>query len=85
MPLGGPGVGKSTVCNFLIDGKDLGRFKASDSADTGVTKVVTSHSNFALGNKDLPYVKVFDVPGLTDPDLPIEDWAQEVRSGIPVN
>lgn len=24
VPLGGPGVGKSTVCNYLLDGEDSG-------------------------------------------------------------
>jgi dephospho-CoA kinase len=27
--LGGPGGGKSNLCNFLIDGYDSGRFKSS--------------------------------------------------------
>jgi dephospho-CoA kinase len=37
IPSGGPGSGKSTVANFLIDGKDSNRFKASDTTNGGET------------------------------------------------
>ncbi len=28
-------------------------------------------------------IKVFDTPGLADPELPIEQWAKEIREEIP--
>ena len=43
VPIGGPGVGKSTVSNFLIDGKDSGRFKTSKSTEGGETRSVSVH------------------------------------------
>lgn len=41
IPFGGAGVGKSTVCNYLIDGKDSDKFKASQTTDGGETQEVT--------------------------------------------
>ena len=72
VPLGGPGVGKSTLCNYLLDGKDSGKFKASKTTDGGETKEVSSFKGNALGKKNGPKVLIFDTPGLADPEMPIE-------------
>jgi ribosome biogenesis GTPase A len=82
VPLGGAGVGKSTLCNFLLSGKDSGKFKSSKTTDGGETKEVISHGGKALGKANGKSVKIFDTPGLADPDQPIQQWADEVRKGI---
>ena len=83
MPFGGPGAGKSTVCNFLLDGEDSNTFKASESTAGGETKVVSSKKNWALGDSNTgKRVHVFDIPGLADPELPIEKWVEEIRESI---
>jgi GTP-binding protein EngB required for normal cell division len=83
VPFGGPGVGKSTLCNFLIDGKNSGLFKSSDTTEGGETKHVTHQEGHALGDSSLKKrVKVFDVPGLGDPDLPIDMWVDEIKEGF---
>ena len=84
VPFGGTGVGKSTVCNILLDGEDVGTFKTSEITDGGETKFVTSGVGWALGDRNFRRrVQVFDVPGLADPDLPIEQWVQEIWDTIP--
>ena len=82
VPFGGPGVGKSTFCNMILDGKDSGRFKSSESTQGGETKKVSSFKGNALADQKNAKVKVFDVPGLTDPDLPIDLWVEEIRNGV---
>jgi len=67
---------------MLLDGKNSGRFKSSDSTAGGETKKVTSHKGSALGDSKKAKVQIFDVPGLTDPDLPIDLWIDEIRSGV---
>ena len=47
--IGGPGTGKSTVNNFLLDGKDSGRFKASKTTEGGETKSVSKQLGHAFG------------------------------------
>ena len=81
--MGGPGCGKSTLCNFLLEGKDSGKFKASKSTKTGETKTVSSQEGYALGDPSRCKVKIFDTPGLADPELPIEAWCDEIRDSIP--
>jgi septin family protein len=84
VPFGGSGTGKSTICNFLLDGRQSHSFKASNSTEGGETKTVSSKKNWALGDpKTNKRVQVFDIPGLADPDLPIQQWAEEVRASIP--
>ena len=83
VPFGGAGVGKSTLCNFLIDGKDCAKFKASKTTEGGQTQKVTSTFGKALGdNKSTKEVKVFDVPGIADVNIPIEAWIQAIKDGI---
>lgn len=38
MVVGPPGVGKSTLCNFFIDGKGSQKFKSSNASVGGVTR-----------------------------------------------
>lgn len=84
VPFGGSGVGKSTVCNFLLNGNKKQVFKASDTTETSETLEVTSHEGWALGKPELKKkVKIFDVPGICSPDVPIEEWAETIRDGIP--
>jgi predicted GTPase len=83
VPFGGPGVGKSTLGNYLLDGRDSGRFKGSDTTEGGETKHVTHQSGRALGDaQSTKLVQVFDVPGLGDPDLPIDMWVDEIRESF---
>lgn len=51
VPLGGAGVGKSTIQNFLIDGKDSGKFKTSKTTGGGETKAISFQAGVALGDK----------------------------------
>ena len=71
VPFGGAGVGKSTVCNFLVSGKDEGPFIASKTTEGGETRDISYRDGYALGNKSNGRVKVVDMPGLADPTLPI--------------
>lgn len=83
VPFGGPGTGKSTLSNFLVDGEDSGKFKASDTCEGSETKEVTFHKGWALGDKSLKkMVQVYDVPGLGAPDLPLEDFVDEIKKGL---
>lgn len=84
VPFGGSGVGKSTLCNFLLNGNTVQKFKASDTTEASETQKVTSYKGTALGKKELKkLVQVFDVPGICSPDVPIEEWAETIRDGIP--
>jgi ribosome biogenesis GTPase A len=86
VPFGGPGSGKSTLCNFLIDGKNSGKFKTSDTTDGSETTEITHHTNWILGDKKLKKkVQIFDTPGLGAPDLTIDDWVGAVKEGVPEN
>ena len=67
---------------MLLDGKDSGKFKSSESTQGGETKKVSSFKGHALGDQKKAKVNVFDVPGLTDPDLPIDLWVEEIRNGV---
>lgn len=71
MPFGGAGVGKSTVCNFLVSGDDSGPFIASKTTEGGETRDISFEEGHALGDFTNGRVKVVDMPGLADPTLPI--------------
>ena len=84
VPFGGTGVGKSTLCNFLLQGIADSPFKASETTKGGETKTVEEETGWALGtNKYRKIVQVFDVPGLSDPDLPCKEWAQTIWDKLP--
>ena len=38
MVVGPPGVGKSSVCSYLVDGRESQRFKSSNASVGGVTR-----------------------------------------------
>jgi putative ribosome biogenesis GTPase RsgA len=67
IPFGSAGAGKSTLCNFLIDGEDSQRCKTSKTTDGGETTKVSHHEGIALGDSEGKKIKVFDVPGMADP------------------
>jgi len=50
VPFGGMGCGKSTLANFLVDGRDSGKFLTSNSTGGGVTRKIKSSKGFALGD-----------------------------------
>ncbi len=84
VPFGGPGCGKSTLSNFLIDGKDSKRFDSSDTPDGSATTEITHYTNWALNDKSLnKRVQVFDTPGIGATDFPIEFWVKEVERNVP--
>ena len=80
--IGGPGAGKSTVANFLIDGKDSNLFEASKDTVSGVTQGVQMEIGPALGERKGKKFRVFDTPGLADPEMPIEEWVDKIKEGI---
>jgi len=51
VPFGGMGCGKSTLANFLVDGKDSNWFETSNSTGGGVTWNIKSAKGEALGDK----------------------------------
>ena len=73
MVVGPPGVGKSTFCNLLIDGRDKHKFKSSNASVGGVTREMLVALGHALGDSSMPLVKVIDTPGFGDPTLSIKD------------
>ena len=83
IPFGGAGVGKSTLCNFLLDGKDSQSFISSDTTEGGETQDFKSLTGYALGDKvSKKYVKIFDTPGMADPQIPIALWVEKIKESI---
>jgi predicted GTPase len=66
--IGEIGVGKSNLCNFLLDGKASGRFESSAKVVSGVTKTIRSAEGHALGYGSNIKIRVYDMPGFGDPD-----------------
>jgi septin family protein len=64
--LGQPGVGKSTVCNYLVDGYDSKRFRSSKACVGGVTREIQVDINYVLGGLTKNLLKVIDLPGFGD-------------------
>ena len=82
VPFGSAGCGKSTLCNFLLDGKNSGRFKSSKTTAGGETKTISAQSGFALGKANSKQIKVFDIPGIGDPELPLSEWVTEIKNKL---
>lgn len=83
VPFGGPGTGKSNICNFFINGKESDTFKASDATTGSETRTVKSAEAWALGDQSTKKkVKVYDVPGFGASDLPLEELAGEIMKTI---
>ena len=70
--LGQPGVGKSTVCNYLVDGYDSKRFRASKACVGGVTREIQVDINYVLGGLTKNLLKVIDLPGFGDPNIELK-------------
>ena len=66
---GGPGVGKSNVLNFILDGCASNSFRSSKSAESGVTQNIQSLSGKALGIPTQRSVLLIDLPGIGDPKI----------------
>lgn len=80
--IGGPGVGKSTVANFLLDGYDSNKCMASKYTGSSLTQDVQCETGRTFGEKNGKKIKVFDTPGLVDPSMPIDEWVEKVKYGI---
>ena len=48
--MGGTGAGKSLAGNFMLDGRNSGRYKSSAACVGGVTKEIRIQEAYALGN-----------------------------------
>jgi septin family protein len=70
--LGQPGVGKSTVCNYLVDGYDSKRFRSSKACVGGVTREIQVDINYVLGGLTKNLLKVIDLPGFGDPTMELK-------------
>ena len=68
------------MVNFIIDGYDSKKCKTSNSASGGETKTITKLKGKALGDGD-PVV-VFDIPELSDPDLPSTEWSKIIQENL---
>jgi len=62
--LGEAGAGKSLIANFLIDGRDSGRFLSSNFVGPSVTKDVQVFEWHEFGNINESMIRVIDVPGI---------------------
>jgi ribosome biogenesis GTPase A len=79
MVLGGPGAGKSNICNKLVGEKF---FKSESSSESGVTKEITFLKRPALGKKGATMLNVADLPGLCDLNLPLAKMINEIKTKI---
>ena len=80
IPFGAPGVGKSNLMNKLI-GKE-GRFISSSAVTSGVTKNISYEQGPAFGIEGNPLLRVYDVPGVGDYDLPMIDIIDDIKKNI---
>ena len=72
MPLGVPGVGKSTVLNFMIGDDECKTFQAR-KASQGVTRQIKIVSNKPfLGRHEDCRISAVDIPGIGDPTLSLD-------------
>ena len=73
--LGKPGIGKSTLVNGLV-GEEIAKVSAKGAIAThGVTRIVESHETI----KEDVTIKVWDTPGLLDPEIKPEDILNDVK------
>ena len=79
MFLGGPGEGKSQLCDYLSAGATSW---ASDSTNTGATQDVQFAKFFPFGDVRLGEVLAIDTPGLMDPSIPVENIISSVQSKL---
>jgi ribosome biogenesis GTPase A len=79
MVLGGPGAGKSNICNKLV-GEEY--FKSESSCESGVTKEISFLKRPALGKKGAALLNVADLPGLCDYNLPLASMINEIQTKI---
>ena len=80
IPIGGPGAGKSTVLNFLIGIPQT--FKSSRTSASGETKKISSKQGRAFNKEDQPMVKIFDVPGVGDQNIPLQQIVADIKLSI---
>ena len=80
IPFGAPGVGKSNLMNKLI-GKE-GRFVSSSEVTSGVTKNISFEQGPAFGIEGNPLLRVYDVPGVGDMDLPVIDIVDDIKANF---
>ena len=72
VPLGIPGVGKSTILNLLIGDSDHKTFAARRDFQ-GVTRSLQLREGKLFGHEASLEIAVIDIPGIGDPTLQIED------------
>ena len=72
--IGSPGTGKSTIGNFLLDGKASDRFRSNKTSVGGVTRRIQISENHAFNNPGNPKFRVIDLPGFGDPSLPLQHF-----------
>ena len=65
-------MGKSTVCNYLVDGYDSKRFWSSKACVGGVTREIQVDINYVLGGLTKNLLKVIDLPGFGDPNIELK-------------
>ena len=79
MVFGVAGKGKSTLLNFIIDGKDSQRFKGSNSAISVTTEIQEFSGKPYNIEKE---VTIYDVPGLLTSNIPFSKWREMVFDKI---
>ena len=69
------GKGKSTLLNYLMDGKDSQRFKAGQSVKSVTMEIQEVTAKPYNINQE---VTIYDVPGLYTPTIPFKEWRKMV-------
>jgi GTP-binding protein EngB required for normal cell division len=79
IPFGAPGVGKSNLLNKL-----LGRyaFESSSEVTSGVTKDISFGQGPAFGIEGNPLLRVYDLPGVGDIELPTAQIIYDIKRKI---
>lgn len=79
---GGPGCGKSTVANYLLDGRDSGRFRTGIDSRAVTTAISVYQKSVAFGGQGDREIGLIDSPGLMDPEMKLEDIAKDISRNI---